>query len=297
MTALRVLVWNVMKGEHLAKAGAYVAAVRPDVWLAQEILPRHVAPFELATDMRCYPAAPATTSPNDNAIFVRPGGRFEVAEEYAHPDGAWHPPANLAVRDAACREEPGGRRVSLVSHHLCYFSADRRLAEAAWCTTLAKPGWLAIIGGDWNSYPSDAGPAASLWASLLADGNPSRDRALYVNRTFEERGTRHTDDRPDRLLRAAGFVDAARYARDELGQDLAMDPTTGHGDLDRQGGRWRIDRVYVSQELAPAITDVQVGDASTVGALSDHLPVLLTLDSDKVRALVRPHTSLTARAN
>ncbi|MFG2835987.1 endonuclease/exonuclease/phosphatase family protein [Streptomyces zaomyceticus] len=297
MTELRLLVWNVMKGEHLAEAGAYVAAVRPDVWLAQEILPRHVVPFELATDMRCYPAAAATTSPNDNAIFIRPGSWFEAAEEYKHPDGAWHPPANLAVRDATYRDEPGARRISLVSHHLCYFSADRRLSEAEWCTTLAKPAWLAIIGGDWNSYPSGAGPAPSLWASLLEDDNPSRDRALYVNRTYEESGTRHTDDRPDRLLRAAGFVDAARYARDELGQDLAMDPTTGHGDLERQGGQWRIDRVYVSRELAPAITDVQIGDASTVGALSDHLPVLLTLDTDKARALLQPHGSVTATAN
>ncbi|MBH5334021.1 hypothetical protein IHE55_04065 [Streptomyces pactum] len=57
MTALHVLVWSVMKDEHLAKAGAHVASLRPDVWLAQEILPRHVAPFELATNMRCYLAA------------------------------------------------------------------------------------------------------------------------------------------------------------------------------------------------------------------------------------------------
>ncbi|MFF6772692.1 hypothetical protein ACFY8W_03920 [Streptomyces sp. NPDC012637] len=65
----------------------------------------------------------------------------------------------------------------------------------------------------------------------------------------------------------------------------------GHGGLERQGSRWRIDRVYVSPELAPTITDVQVGDADTVGALSDHLRVLLTLDPDKVRALVRPRLS------
>ncbi|MFF0481952.1 endonuclease/exonuclease/phosphatase family protein [Streptomyces sp. NPDC004435] len=286
MNELRVLTWNIMRGENLRRVIKHVKDVHPDVWLAQEIQPKHHRLLEQKTGMRCYPAPRTANSINDNAIFVRErdDSPLVVEDVFEHPLNGWHPPANVTLVDERFRTEHGARPLSLVSHHLCYFSPDRRLAEAEWLTTLAKPGWLAFIGGDFNSYPAREAPTDETWAEVLAGDHA--DRAFYTNRTLLFGERRISDVRPHSTLTSAGFVDLALWARDRMGQPFAAEPTAGHMNSARQGGQWRIDWNIASRELAPAVLDVAVGEE--MKHVSDHLPIVTRLDLDAVLESMRP---------
>ncbi|MFE5594592.1 hypothetical protein [Streptomyces sp. NPDC056549] len=287
MPLIRIACWNVQKGRNFSAAADHLNDWRPDIWLAQDILPAHQVLFEQATAMRCYPASTNLNTPNGNAVFVRAGGSFDVSATYPHPSAPWRPPANLSLAAMEADGQRGPSGLSMVSVHLCDFSAVTRNVEADWCTTLAVSGQLAVIGGSWNSFPTDEGPGSDLWRRLLSEENPARDPSLYTSRTYMENSLRHTDDRPDRIMTSAGFIDAARFAEKSLGRTSAVAPTVGHNDEARQGGQWRVDRVYLSERLAPAILDVEVGEAGSVGGISDCLPILVTLDGDRVATIMR----------
>lgn len=275
-----------MRGQNLRRVIKHVNDVHPDVWLAQEIQPKHHRHLEQKTGMRCYPAPRTPNSINDNAIFVRErdDSPLVVKDVFEHPLNGWHPPANLTLVHEPFLAERGARPLSLVSHHLCYFSAGRRLDEAEWLTTLAKPGWLAFIGGDFNSYPVNEAPSDETWEQVLAEEHA--DRAFYTNRTLLFGERRVSDVRPHSTLTSAGLVDLALWARDTLGQPFAAEPTTGHMNPARQGGLWRIDWNIASHELAPAVLEVAVGEE--VKHISDHLPIVTRLDLDAVLESMRP---------
>ncbi|MEU8540877.1 endonuclease/exonuclease/phosphatase family protein [Streptomyces sp. NPDC048717] len=290
MNEYRLLTWNIMRGENLRRVAKKVNEICPDIWLAQEIQPKHRRHLEQKTGMRCYPAPRTPNSPNDNAIFVREQEHspLVVKDVFEHPLNGWHPPANLTLVPAPFVADSGARSLSIVSHHLCYFSADRRLDETEWLTTLAKPRWLAFMGGDFNSYPpANEAPTEETWRELLA--REDADLAFYTNRTLISGDRRISDVRPHSTLTSAGFVDVALWARDRLGQPYAAEPTAGHMNPVRQGGHWRIDWNFASRELAPAIIEVTVGEEAK--HISDHLPIVTTLDLDAVLDLMRPAPS------
>jgi hypothetical protein len=193
--------WNVEKGANLPAAAAWLHEVGPDVFFMQELQSGQGEIITELTGMTGHVAAPTAKSSNFTAVFLRPGGPLVFDEEYPHPEALWLSPANITVRLRGSDGVLSPRRISLVSAHLCYCSTGIRLLEAQWMTTLAKPGWLAMVFGDWNSYRTgEGGP----W-----DGYA--DKAFVANRTRRAPdGSRVSDDEPDRAMTDAGYVELAR---------------------------------------------------------------------------------------
>lgn len=272
--------WNVEKGKNLAEAANWVRAQDPDIFFMQELQPGQGEIVTELTGMTGYTAATTAQSSNDNAIFLRRGGRLVFNEEFLHPWAPWHAPANIAVR---LRDEDGTlspRRISAVSAHLCYWSPHIRFAEGQWMSTLSKAGWLAMVFADWNSYrQGEGGP----WEDY-------QDAAFVANRTYlTDDGRRRTDDRPDRELTAAGYTEMARHAADHLDRPDAMRPTSGYRD---HPGRptnlppYAIDRGYLTAELAPALATFEVCDTPELRQTSDHLPQRATFDAAVLREIL-----------
>lgn len=272
--------WNVEKGKNLRQAAAWVASQQPDIFFMQELQPGQGEIVTELTGMAGYIAASTPQSSNDNAIFLRESGPLIFDEEFTHPWAPWHAPANIAIRLQDDDGTLSPRRISAVSAHLCYWSPHVRLAEAQWLSTLSKRGWLAMVFADWNSYrQGEGGP----WDRY-------QDAAFVANRTYPtDGGQRRTDDRPDRELTAAGYVEMARHAADNLGQPHAMQPSSGYRD---HPGRpadqppYCIDRGYLTTELIPALATFEVCDTPELRQISDHLPQRATLTTTTLRQIL-----------
>lgn len=278
---IRLLSWNVRKGTYVKQACAWIGERMPDVVMWQEFQRADRARIEDWLGMEAHLAPPLPGSSNDNAILLRPGGPLAVTAEYEHRWAPWHAPANIEVRLHGADGILSRRGLCLVSKHDCYWSALVRQIEADWLTTLAKPGRLALVMGDWNGFPAGTGID---WESV-------EDRAFYVNRThLDGDGVRRTDDRADRTVADAGFTDPAGWAADRLGQPRALAPTAGYGpDKARQAGPTRIDRAAMSAELAPAVTRFTVGDRAEhpeLDWISDHRPLELVLDRHTLHTIM-----------
>lgn len=289
---LKVISWNVEKGVNLLHAAEWVRAEAPNILCQQEVQPDQVKKVADALGMDAYPA-PAThrASTNLNVIFVRPDSPLTVVEEYAQDWAPWHAPANIAVK----YRDPDGslspRQLSVVGGHLCNWSPDIRLIEAQWFQTLAKPGWLALAMCDWNSYRAGDGPTPEQWATYT-------DHAFRANRTYLLDGVRRSDDRPDRQLLEAGYVEMARYAAESLGQPEAMRPASGYREQPGRppGSAYNVDRGYLTAELRLALRGFEIRDTSELRRYSDHLPGIALFDADTLRAILhtpaavyRPH--------
>ncbi|MGW7521789.1 endonuclease/exonuclease/phosphatase family protein [Streptomyces sp. NPDC054796] len=284
MTTVTMMGWNIEKGVNWRAAVAFIREIGPDIHFQQEVQPGQLQEQADLLNMDGYPATPTSRiSTNNNAIFLSKTGPFACAETYDHPWAPWKAPANIAVRLRAKDGTLSPRQLSLVCGHACYWSSDIRMIEAQWCSTLAKPGWLALHFWDWNSYRAGEG----------GDWQDYTDHAYVANRTYQDNGTRHSDDRPDREMLAAGYIELARHASEHLGQPEAMNPTAGyrthHG---RPPGLYCIDRTYMSGELAPALTHYEVVDTPHLRRLSDHLPTIATYDLDTFHAILHRPTRL-----
>lgn len=280
--------WNVEKGINSEAAARWVREQRPDLFFQQEVQPDQLTRLSDLLDMDGYIAVPRPGSSNDNAVFVRRSGPLVCTEEYPQAWAPWHAPANIAIRLREADGTLSPRQISAVSMHTCYWDPKHRETEARWCSTLAKPGWLAMLFGDWNSY--------RVGTDIRWD--EYTDRAFVANRTYAHNGRRHTDVRPDRELLAAGYIEMARHAAEHLDQPEALAPTSGYrGHPGRPSGhRYAIDRGYLSAELAPTLTGYALCDTPQLRNLSDHLPLRATFDLARLRevlhvtpAMYRPH--------
>ncbi|MFI2791087.1 endonuclease/exonuclease/phosphatase family protein, partial [Kitasatospora sp. NPDC018614] len=150
------------------------------------------------------------------------------------------------------------------SYHLNYGSTTMRLAEAErltqWNDRWVKADGLrvhypALLGGDNNSYPVPGVPGDPALPVLEEiDDEPHRAHRSYIGPD----GARRMDDRPDDTLRTAGLHDVARHLATTMGAIAAVAPTVDA--CDTHGPDARIDRVYASPELLPAVREVQVVD-------------------------------------
>ncbi|MGZ2358548.1 endonuclease/exonuclease/phosphatase family protein [Streptomyces sp. 372A] len=178
----------------------------------------------------------------------------------------------------------GKRAVPIVvgSYHLNYGSPTTRLAEAERLTQWGDK-WVkvddgrlvhypALLGGDNNSYPTPgvAGDPALPVLENIPD-EPHRAHRSYIGPD----GVRRMDDRPDDTLRTAGLHDVARHLATSTGDTSAVAPTVDA--YDTHGPDARIDRIYASAEVLPAVREVEVVDMK---GLSDHHTVVLRLDRD-----------------
>lgn len=279
---LKAVSWNVEQGRNALEAAAWVRAEAPDILCQQEVQPGQISRLATALGMDPYPA-PAThrVPTNLNVIFVRPDSPLTVEDVYEQDWAPWHAPANIAVkyRDADGSLSP--RQLSVVGAHLCYWSPEVRLVEAQWFQTLAKPGWLTLAMGDWNSYRVGDGPTPAQWARYT-------DHAFRANRAYLLNGALHSDDRPDRQLLEAGYVEMARHAAQQFGQPGAMRPASGYRRYPGRppGSAYNVDRGYLTAELQFALRGFEIRDTAHLRRISDHLPGIAVFDADTLRTIL-----------
>ena len=176
---------------------------------------------------------------------------------------------------------PGAVPLIVGSYHLNYCSTTTRLSEAEWLTKWNDK-WVnvdgrrlhlpALLGGDNNSYPVPGTPGDPALPVLeeIPD-EPHRAHRSYVGPD----GVRRMDDRPDDTLRTAGLQDVARHLATTAANTTAVAPTVDA--CSTHGPDSRIDRIYASKQLLPAVRAVEVIDMKD---LSDHHTVVVRLDRD-----------------
>lgn len=213
------------------------------------------------------------------AIFANPE-LFEPVREWS-PGPIWVlPPTAMTMRYTPAG--PEAMPMVLVSYHLNYAAPTNRLAEVEWLSTWAdkkQPGpdeqpvtLPVLMGGDNNSYPVPGTPGDPALPELEAiQDRPHRLHRSYVGPD----GRRRMDDRPDDALRTAGLEDVARY-RAQKGETAAVARTVNASPT--HGPDARIDRVYATPRLLPAVTRVDVIEVPL--DISDHHIVRVQLDAD-----------------
>ncbi|MFE4669394.1 endonuclease/exonuclease/phosphatase family protein [Streptomyces sp. NPDC056716] len=237
---------------------------------------------EQALGMRGF-LGPVGTKPSrqhPTAIFIRPEV-FTVQREYALTD--WRtPPTNIIATLAGAPDAS----FTLVSCHLTPTSPGGREREAddlARLVGLSRGGgWIGA--GDMNEYPVPDGEEVPPidWTSPAI-----RDLPHVQHRTTEgPDGARISCTYVDKKLRGCGLVDPARHAAHVLGQRSALSATAGWAPgTEGQGGKSRLDRLYLDEELVQAVVSVEVLDMSGV---SDHHAVEVVLDrGEAIEALRR----------
>ncbi|MFF4767392.1 endonuclease/exonuclease/phosphatase family protein [Streptomyces sp. NPDC001255] len=183
------------------------------------------------------------------------------------------------------------------SFHLNYSSPATRLPEAErltqwadrWDRSANRAGtvhWPALIGGDTNSYPTPGTPGDPALPVLdqIAD-EPHRAHRSYLGPD----GVRRMDDRPDATLRTAGLHDVARHLATTRGDTAALAPTMDA--CSTHGPDARVDRLYASPELLPALRTVEVIDMHD---LSDHHTVVATFDQKTLTHILNNPLTRTA---
>ncbi|MFD9794082.1 hypothetical protein ACFWXK_24390 [Streptomyces sp. NPDC059070] len=276
--------WHLTHNKPLPEALDYLSALSPDVVLWQGLEPKDLALIEDTVDVIGYPAARTAASLELACVFLRAHGPLVFHDRLCHPPAPHHPPAAIAARLRGEEGQLSTGKLLLVSEHGCPFSAENRLREAEWSTTLIArdrtsglPG-LCITGGNRHSYPE---------AEIPPDLAKTQDRVFYTQRTFPEGRRRYGDGRLDRTMQGAGYTDAARWASCNLDQYQALKPTTGFTPLQpHREAPSRTSRIYLSEELAQAITSVGTGRTDEVGHLSEHLPLLVTLSLPALQDLL-----------
>ncbi|MFF2819442.1 hypothetical protein ACFVT9_28455 [Kitasatospora cineracea] len=223
---------------------------------------------------------------------VRPGSRnalfydtavFRRNEEWVpYVEGIRHRPATarLFMVDPATGDL-SRRKISVASIHGNFGNPEARSDQLRWLlSNMVKDKRLALISGDWNSWPAGRAP---LTMDNVADRAYALDRSV-----LGDDGVFRPDDQADRMLTYRGMVWVGGHAATVLGQVGADRPSTGHGpDKERQripeadlppAGLGPIDRTYVTGELQAALISAEMLATPEVQALSDHLPEVTRWD-------------------
>ncbi|WP_079252037.1 endonuclease/exonuclease/phosphatase family protein [Streptomyces sp. MP131-18] len=196
------------------------------------------------------------------------------------------PPTTLSL-------ELTGTTIPIVccSHHHVYDNPVRRESEANWLTrlndktvTLKKRRIVlpCIVGGDTNSYPEPGTPGDVPLPRLdVPDSHPlairNEPHRNHRSRLIIPGQPRVLDIWPDNNLREAGLEDAARHLATvpdrETDRARILAPTVDA--YPTHGPATRIDRIYLSRKLLPAVADVEV---INMREYSDHHTVVVSLD-------------------
>lgn len=264
---LTVLTYNTLfagrDGGEEHRANAQVSVIndlRPDVFLMQEARGfdanggAWLYAMEKLIGMRGFLALAPRTGQHV-AIFIRQQLRavgFEADGAHFH-----HALATLRVGLPDSEQE-----VTFMSAHLCPSGAEVRRREAAYLGTLAAPGKLTLLTGDFNSVsPHDPEPddfqalAANHRARYIGDDMATADRSVLAR------------------LEAARWVDVGHALG---GATVATAPAKGF--TGTEFATMRCDYVLASQSLATHAESYQVIRNAATDMASDHYPVLATFE-------------------
>jgi hypothetical protein len=298
---IRIACWNVehnglpghtggdARRRHLAHE--VLRAHRPHIVLRQELTlahldgkrPLHEEGTALGLSAVMAPGTPE--SPNPTGVLFDPA-LFALHAEYTHVTNGWHPICNpvLTLRG----DTEATRPLSLASFHLCSYDPATRETEAKRLVTLGGHKRTAVIGGDCNSYPHRTDDEDE----PLPDWTQVTDPAHFEQRTVRTPAGRISDTIPDEVLASTKpggriFVELGHHAATELGQPGALKATANLWRTD-QGRRSRIDRMYCTPDLAPALRSLEVYAGDAVVEVSDHALLIATFDRAGFRHALTP---------
>lgn len=175
-------------------------------------------------------------------------------------EGQFHHTLSRALLDA------DGILLGVTHTHLHPFSGLRRLHETGWMTEYGAPDGYELIAADLNS-PGPDDPDLEDWQLLPAHLH-SRHRLMREDGTYGG-----IDYRAIQALTTAGFTDPPAHLA------VPVPRTAGYWN-DNELWDHRSDHILLSPGLTPALTGYDVPDTPDTQALSDHLPVIVTLDLD-----------------
>jgi hypothetical protein len=108
----------------------------------------------------------------------------------------------------------------------------------------------------------------------------------YEQRTIERDGERVSDTLPDEIWSGGGvFVELGYHAYKQLDQRQALKTTATLWRTDQGPGR-RIDRMYCTPDLAPALRSLDVIDNDQVRFSSDHAVVRSRWHAPTLRSIL-----------
>jgi endonuclease/exonuclease/phosphatase family metal-dependent hydrolase len=258
---MRVMTYNIFDGgvdssddSRLGSVLTLIDEQRPDVLVLNECnhfdanRNRTLHRVERTLGMRGLLAR--TTTGYHVAVFLRDATLLESS--------AISKPAHHAIMHVKALWN--GQSLSVVGAHLCPFGGTTRVTEAEYLTRFARDDDWVILAGDLNAIsPSDT-------AGLDMTGWPARRSARHL---FDG----GVDTRAIATLERAGLIDLAR----STGQEA---PTVWPSDSGRRSGCGiRIDYIFGNAKVAAAVRSAHVIDDARALAASDHLPVVVDLDT------------------
>ncbi|MGK4906506.1 endonuclease/exonuclease/phosphatase family protein [Streptomyces albus] len=278
-----------LAGHQMLKSLDPDLVLRQEMWDAGDHGQQVMSELEGALGMRGWLGEKSCTG-----LFVRP--------ELFAPVRVWSsgpiwvlPPTALTMHYTPAG--PEALPLVLVAYHLNYASATNRLAEVEWLSTWADKKQVGpdgrmvtlpvLMGGDNNSYPVPGTPGDPALPELEAI--PDRPHRLHRSYVGPD-GERRMDDRPDEALRTAGLQDVARYRAGEKGETAAVARTVTASPT--HGTDSRIDRVYATPQLLPAVTGVDVVEVPL--DMSDHHVVRVQLDAEVLADILNEPSTMSA---
>ena len=301
---ITILCWNFERNgasSHIARFQAHerLRSVNPHLVLRQEMWgsdadgQRILYELESILGMRGWLGPRSST-----AIFTDPAV-FEPVRTWPDTGPMWlQPPTALTVRYRLAG--PMSMPLAVVSSHLNYASPGNRVVETEWLTTWADKKWTpldgrpytlpAVLGGDFNSFPKPGTPNDPPLPKLdEIQDCPHRLHRSYVGPD----GRRRMDTRPDEILRTAGLEDVARcWATAPGGNPAAVARTVNASAT--HGPDARIDRIYATKNLLPALLGVDVIEVPLTE--SDHHILRVELDGDVLTDILTRRLSATLPA-
>jgi len=297
-----VAVWNIAHNGHSGHTAGgtderrhlahdVLALYEPNIVLRQELTLAHLDGkrqlHEEANKLGLIATmAPGTPeSPNPTGVFYDPT-MFTMHAEYTHATNGWHPICNPVLR---LRDDKATKPLALASFHLCSYDPATRETEAKRLITLGESSRTAIIGGDANSYPH----RPTQETVPLPDWENVDDPAHYEHRTIRIGNRRVSDTRPDEILASVKpggrsvFVELGHHAATVLGQNSALNATASLWRSD-QGRQSRIDRLYCTPDLAPAVISLEVIADRDVCEVSDHALLIAKFSLPGLRRALTP---------
>jgi len=197
--------------------------------------------------------------------------RRSIRRSQVHTSAFWHGAIESTI-------QINGRLLRHWNTHFDPFNEDKRLSEAAFIVERAvkrirhaQQARDTIVCGDLNS------PAEDGYSQLLAQRLPP-DR---VARYFDDQGNlRH--DATD-YLKEHGFIDAAAQV------GILENTFPARTDTEPHPQAMRLDYMFVSRDLGDSILKVEVVKNDLTAAISDHFPVITTMNISAPAHLSHQH--------
>lgn len=185
--------------------------------------------------------------------------KVPITKRVVHVEGFWHCAVETHVAF-------NGTELVIVNLHLDPWKEDPRLREVERLMRLIDISKPTIIAGDFNSVSR-------------RDNYPPKFLARLQELHFTKFGANELDYRVTGFLESAGFVDVgAQLGHLDITVPTPYGAVTAKESMPATEAPARIDYAYASASLVPYVQSFEVIKTAETDKISDHYPLILTLD-------------------